>query len=1479
MGNAGIGTPYWYEWEVGLIECLKMMKNPDIESVILQSSDFQSLDDVVINYEDKSIINIQVKHTDIDNNFTYSFLSSGENSLLKKLATEWNTKKKDYNFREIQIVTNKKMGSSITEGKCSMHDFITNVFPKLKQDYSYSGKNELEANAINWLKNELDFLGNEKQDFIKIFSFRTELGGLVETDNVIRLLVAEIIGTDSKEAVTFCVNNLLAALQIWATSRRKRQEITKEDVYQILCTVTYEIPQYELYPEKPIFPSRERFALKFIKKIKENDKKIIFLEGLPGSGKTNFVSYLAQLDDSIVDFRYYTYLPVNTDYVSFSDDEGNYSGKLLWTSILTQIKNKFEELNMLSKIEFPIVYQYLSVSDMRKYVLKYLPLYSQKIGRTCYFFIDGMDHAARSRDVRNSFLMQIPKPEEIGDGVKFILVGQPINDKYPSWLIKNRSIEYVFMPSLEKNDISKFLSDNKIVTNDTNIESLSENIIAVVGRNALNVIFALLELKRMPLPLTFDKVEKILTERHLNLQIDKYYEWIENSIEKNLLFYKLETIFAYSSMKNSLKNLALLCGSSDEEMQFVLNKFYPLVLCDKDGYFTFHNDVRLYLQNKIKTISVYEVITHSLYHNIVKQEVLEIYKYDFLFDILLNLDNISEIFELFNVEYIIDSVKYNISLNKLVKQFVVIMNLLMNKREYYYLNKVSTISQVLSQFANCVQNNKKEYLYIENQRILCKTKSEKYILDNQRDIQQIVKDIYHLLRNKQFDRGKTLFNEYLIKKDIKETIVTKSKNKEKFYNHLGYIYRHMQPAIINEDLGDFEFYADFIDGWLRASTNYIDPKDIQVTFSYKYFYPNSLCEYVKRICEIGDIDLETYQILQSILMRESTPISALIELSILGSINGYKNDELNFFIFENLDKLLNEETYRFNSDRILGCIKAWFCIYSTFKSKKIDKIYKEILKKCHISETSRGYTPAMVQKDMAKKIFDIYYKIDKKDTMSEDTIYNLIYFSDRYGVGSCHDCNSYEVISFLRKIFVNYAKNNPFNNQISDVCRAVFNSISWEKPRHTNDFDILFYYANEHSKFIQFASYWCGPNGAIWNQEYSTVESCCKSIMAVLEKFEENEVCEEIRRRKLYKLFGYVDHKDYSLKILLDYYKCIPLSETKLLNIGMWLLSISDAASDIGDNRIENDIILELLDDAVSLGVKYANALFELKNKPSSFISWRDKLLEVFYKKIDIFNDDKELMALYQLTNVWINSYLESFREFNRLNTLKKYNSIILSKISDKQIRKEIKRAGNYDFDSTKSFVESNLKCDMSDIINLFEVEGYSKQFENVICKAIAEKRTGILDLLIHLREVIQKQYLYSFADNCVFKYIIQQSEYGFFYTGIQYLFEMYRDYFSKHVWESLFENIVFRLSEKEVDGIFSLGTDIAIYTLNYYMRFNSENIEYVFSEMCHVHELFITANDMLSFDIYQLNVNHEITSMMRMLEFQLGHKNHLDDI
>ena len=101
MYTAGSGTPYWYEWEVGLLECLKMMSDATIQSVTLQSVDFQSLDDVVVKYNDGSIVNIQVKHSDIGENFTYSTLTSGKSPMLDKWVKEWQKEKNNYNIKEI----------------------------------------------------------------------------------------------------------------------------------------------------------------------------------------------------------------------------------------------------------------------------------------------------------------------------------------------------------------------------------------------------------------------------------------------------------------------------------------------------------------------------------------------------------------------------------------------------------------------------------------------------------------------------------------------------------------------------------------------------------------------------------------------------------------------------------------------------------------------------------------------------------------------------------------------------------------------------------------------------------------------------------------------------------------------------------------------------------------------------------------------------------------------------------------------------------------------------------------------------------------------------------------------------------------------------------------------------------------------------------------------------------------------------------
>ena len=49
--NSGIGTPYFYEYELGLVECLNMLYDNDIDYVSFQDPRFQSLDDIVISRE------------------------------------------------------------------------------------------------------------------------------------------------------------------------------------------------------------------------------------------------------------------------------------------------------------------------------------------------------------------------------------------------------------------------------------------------------------------------------------------------------------------------------------------------------------------------------------------------------------------------------------------------------------------------------------------------------------------------------------------------------------------------------------------------------------------------------------------------------------------------------------------------------------------------------------------------------------------------------------------------------------------------------------------------------------------------------------------------------------------------------------------------------------------------------------------------------------------------------------------------------------------------------------------------------------------------------------------------------------------------------------------------------------------------------------------------------------------------------------
>ena len=1466
MYNSGIGSPYWFEWDIGVLECLNMLQDTSIESIVFQSTDFQVLDDVVINYSDKSIVNIQVKHTDANGNFTYSFLASGKKPLLNELAFEWKNNKNNYCIKQIQIVTNRKWGMRMSGGKCSMESFISKVFPCLQKNYNYISTNLNEQKAIEWYKKALEkqLDPRDAESFTKILSFRKE-SCLTDVEDEIRIKICEILGTDNSIALDFCMNNLLSKLRTWATSTRKKPEVLREDVYAALCYSKPSIPQYEIWPKKPILPSRIRFAATFVDSIKSNDNHIIFLEGLPGSGKTNFISYLSQMDESIVDFRFYTYLPVDKMNGSYSDDEGYYLGRYLWSSILEQLKKKFEEKQLLSKVNFPLIYQYMSETEKRETVIRFLPEYAKCIGRPCYFFIDGIDHAARSNNARDTFLSQLPRPGEVGDELYFVLVGQPVNDGYPSWLKENPNISYFKMPSLETDDVIVLLKESGVAEKNVDIESLAETVISIIGNNVLNIIFAILELKRMELPLSFEEIEYELNKRFLNKKIDKYYEWIINALDENLLLNKIETIFAFSSNRISAFDVAQMCGVKLDEATYILNQLHPIILCEDGEYFAFHNDVRLFLQNKTIHNSNIKTIADSITDLIQAERNLWKYRYDISFNLGVKCQGIQKVTQLMDVGYIMDSVLYKVSFDKILQQFAMVLQLPVENlsKEGIY---ASAISLCLTQYANCIWYYQKETDYIEKHSNNLKTKSEKYCLNIESDLEQIISDTYFATKV-EFKRGNELFNEYFSGHKIEE-LYKRELNNDSF-SKLGYIYRCYSAACINE-IDDSDSYVDFVDGWLEASSQFSSEEAIKQTFSFRKYRADVLSSYASRIIEDDNLSEKAYNLLLDILLTMHAPIDILINLCVYGLLKAYNSENGIIHISQHLDEIKNKG-YEYEDSRIVSLIKAYFCVYGRIDESVIENCYNEILNLTHNGESLRGHEPAMAQYDISQRVFKQFYSPDQTDILTKDDIFLLMYFSIKFGAGSVFDCHGYAVIEFLRKVLVSFAGYNPKADVVTLICDTVIQSLSFDDVQYVPEFNILFRISDAHTDFLKVAKYWCGEEGAAWRSEFDDMESYCKSIIPILEYFGENEFINKIIELQKYRLFGYIGRKDYSLYGLFDCYKKIPLTEAKLCDYGMRLFSISESANALGDNRSSNEVDRELFDDAVKLGYKYCNALFELRNTPKDLVYWRMKVIDSLYSNIDLINDDSELVSLYNLTNAWIKSNIEQDRPYNRLEALKTYNHTVISRISDPQIQKELMEKGLCEVEEKADVPPSKEKTDSSEIENLLRNEGYSERVEKLLLTHIEEKAWGLYRVILDDEKLISEEHLESFVNRCVIKFILAESKYGYIGSGMLEVFERYFEKFNEDSWKVLFEDIISRFEKSDYDVVASLWGDFTFFSLYYLLQKDKDKIQELFCSLCETHEKLLSANGRINLKHEELILNDDIKSLSDMVNYQLN--------
>lgn len=1473
--NAGIGTPYWYEWEIGLLKCLDMLYDDTIEGVAFQSSDYQSLDDVVVFYKDKCTVNIQVKHTDIDKNFTCSTLLSGEESMLQSWANDWVKNKYKNNITEIKIISNKKYGPNATEKYCSFVDFVQRVLPMLKRDYNYIFGSEKENNIAIEIKSQLSKLGNDAVEFIKLLNFESE-GDIDELDKKIYDKIEIILGIEDKNKIEEKCLLLFGKLQEWTTSQRAKEIVYKEDIYKILCEYSTPV-KYKHNPELPIFPSRIRFAKNFINTINECEQKMIFLQGLPGSGKTNFISYLANSFPEYVHFRFYTYLPITLSTTFFNNDSGYFSGKFLWTAILFQLKEKFEELNVLSKYNFPLVYDYLDDTELKKLVLKYLDIYVLETNKICNIFIDGIDHAARYSGT--TFLNELPMPNEIPNNIKFILVGQPLYDMYPSWIQNNDEVLKISLPSLEEDDVTMLIDKYKITINNAKIETLSKNIIDLVGNNALNIIFAIYECTKISTN-NYDEFINHLKEKNLCNTITKYYEWIIGAFEINdLLVLKVLALFAFTTKKLTIEEIFKSCDTNYEAVVYTLNKLFPLIQEDNSEYYTFHNDVKIFLKDYIVHNSNFHTISNSLKKQILTNNELFILKYYFLFDMLIESRQTLETVDLFNVEYIVKSLSYQVPFILLYKQLEKLFSNIKNSEDFNLINKFSLSLASLSQYYGCIRWNDKEKELIENDECLEHTFSETYVIELPKDFEKLINDIYCLCIHNIKERAQRLYDEHLSKLGLKSIVDYLNSFDESTAHDLaekyGFLCRFFNIKLFDEQLDENLFYSIF-KGWMNASIGHFSIDELKITFSFKFFNTKILCEYFNNINELNN--KHSFQFLVDFCLKsKNVPFSCLINLCVLGIINNYESKELILFLSQHYKNILTCNELDFYHDKIEYFFKLMFCIYQDKyleQSDEFKKIYKEILSLSYINEKDRGFAPAMEQFRLCEQSIDNFYAKNYKIDKDIETSYCMGFIDKRFGAGSINDSNSIKVRNFIFAIIYNnlILKDDQI---VSDFCKRILSIYIDKENRFFDCFIPLFCKVNMENEFMQIYNAWAGNNGFIWKESFSDTDYIFSSIAGGLKKFNKVNEYEELSIRRNLRFLSYIGHKDCSLCETLSLFECMDISPSIFSNQCIKLLRISDYASDIGDNRIGISIDKFIVQSAVKLGPKFVYALYELKNDKYNFYNWRRYLLEAYIKKInqDLFCSDKEICSFLDIYNAWTKIEIEKVDRFEgntKANQLKANNYMLIQKIKDEDLRSTY--SSKYPNELVKDTIEEennlilhNNKVEndvMDKLLNDIKLNGLTDVELKNIKNNLENLNYHAAGFLERIADVISEQSKKLVVDEIIIEYILDNFEYGFRSNGSNRLISKYGMYIDEKDYLKLINILFDKAFKKGYDYLYSVSEDMETLILNYYLHYEPNNLIDLADDRLNMHEAWITGAGSLEFKNYSLSFDDSIKDL-----------------
>ena len=1237
MSTPGIGDPYWYEWYVGLENIIEMLnEDSGIKYVIFQAELYDTIDDVVVGYENHEEYCYQVKHeVGLEQKYNLTFGKLLENkvtrrkdgeymkpNLLQALAEGWKKANESGTNMLIPVLyTNRKLGINKTNREYKgqtysalpLGEFITDIQNRIEciaELKAIEFKTEETDIRLQYLEfyDAFEMEDSEILDFLKAIKIKSEMHTLAEMEKSMLSKMQEYFHC-SNELAGVLFRNLTSQLRIWTTTRRSKEKITIEDVYNALALkqeYTNDL-QHQLVAPSPFFESRKEFVNRIIEEIYKTDKKVVFLSGEPGCGKTSVISYL-QNNYNCFAARYHTFKPISPEQRFYNSDEGLCLQETLWGELLNQLRRRLK--GQMAKYKIPVSNALCTIEELRREVLRILEILYKSEGKKACLCIDGLDHAARSK-ATVTFMSSLFQPDEIPEGVCFIIVGQPeeMYENYPIWLTKNNpDVLYMNMPRLVFEDVKQLLYVKGISAELQN-DGLARAIYEKTQGNNLSVVFAIEELKRI---VNIEDALNLLDSGHVSGDVEQYYAHIWNYLKGKIQELGLQVNFpdivvaSVILLLNGRIKTDILADAfkdidlSKNDWDYVFDSLYPVIKrSEKDNsYYVFHNDFRVFLMGIIKRNKAkFKDMSYKMAMYFVNDsdEVLD--RYVNIVPLLCCAEREDIIPQIFTAEFVIGALATGIS-RKLLERYAqqAYQNVCRNKNwdEFHdvYL-AICTIKQHYSYFEYYDMNYEVNDVSAMQQIYPFEIVSKKLSLGTLGEFLDVLTFINRLIKDggdKHSSRISTVYDLWFSNLLPEQAITILLKDEEisenvwdtngifnfmKVWGKTAAFLEKYECLIKNVQEGEGEqellaFNDAFFDYYFYAE-KYSQAIEIVQTASITY---DCIESKIFQMMEEGSV--KDYKEVIQVLAKSNRNNSLNKLAHVLYVLHEKDNDDLtNILLDYNIKYLSDDETFRIVVESILEAARDWkndiniICGHLLRRIQVEKKDYNEreneylkmLLRVCAV--IGRHIINDFNLEESEKRIIQTFF---------QTYIFRTFDFSKAYRTIAYCLCNMKCIsISLGEKVYADMIKEALFNySNLGQYCKTIY----LRYLKKTGYFEIIKEYFSELY----------GQDGSrlVTHDQY-------KDMFFHFYDFAVDvfpELCRDIRDKMKWNVVGYTGHKEYALdgpKTVLE--KLLKEKPQLWETEGVKLYALSNVADIASGNRVAGEIENIISRAAIKSGV------------------------------------------------------------------------------------------------------------------------------------------------------------------------------------------------------------------------------------------------------------------------------------------------------